>query len=272
MKLSHPAITVLVLVAIATATTTQDHVARAQSVTNKAAAANLSQGQAAIDRAGTAHKYVFIFFWREKNPQTDKVWNVFQPAAARLADSAEVVSIQITGPAEKQVVDKYGVSRAPMPLVLAVAPCGAITKAFTKAFDENQLRAAFVSPCMQLCLKALQNRKLVLVCVVDQANPQDPVTIPKGVEDFKADRKFGPATEIVLVNARDQSEAAFLQDFQVDPRTQKPVIVFLAPPGSLIGRFGGGATKQQLMAQLASAQSNPCTGGKCGPGGCGPKK
>lgn len=272
MKLSHPAITVLVLVAIATATTTQDHVARAQSVTNKAAAANLSQGQAAIDRVGAAHKYVFIFFWREKSPQTDKAWNVFQPAAARLADSAEVVSIQITSPAEKPLVDKYGVSRAPMPLVLAVAPCGAITKAFTKAFDENQLRAAFVSPCMQLCLKALQNRKLVLVCVVDQANPQDPVTIPKGVEDFKADRKFGPATEIVLVNARDQSEAAFLQDFQVDPRTQKPVIVFLAPPGSLIGRFGGGVTKQQLMAQLASAQSNPCTGGKCGPGGCGPKK
>lgn len=232
----------------------------------------VSPGQAAIDRVGAAHKYVFIFFWREKSPQTDKAWNVFQPAAARLADSAEVVSIQITSPAEKPLVDKYGVSRAPMPLVLAVAPCGAITKAFTKAFDENQLRAAFVSPCMQLCLKALQNRKLVLVCVVDQANPQDPVTIPKGVEDFKADRKFGPATEIVLVNARDQSEAAFLQDFQVDPRTQKPVIVFLAPPGSLIGRFGGGVTKQQLMAQLASAQSNPCTGGKCGPGGCGPKK
>ena len=95
--------------------------------------------------------------------------------------------------------------------MLAVAPCGAITKAFTKAFDESQLRTAFVSPCTQLCLKALQDRKLVLACVVDQANPQDPVTIPKGVEDFKADAKYGPATEIVLVNARDQGEAAFLE-------------------------------------------------------------
>ena len=69
---------------------------------------------------------------RRRTPQTDKAWSVLQPAAAKLADSAEVVSIQITDPAEKQIVDKYGVTRAPMPLVLAVAPCGAITKAFTE--------------------------------------------------------------------------------------------------------------------------------------------
>ena len=48
--------------------------------------------------------------------------------------------------------------------------------------------------------------------------------------------------------------------------------MFLAPPGSMIGKFDGTATKQQLVAKLVSAQSNPCAGGKCGPGGCGPKK
>ena len=262
MRMLHLAITVAILAVSAIVATAQD----------QAAAVNVSQGQAAIDRAAAAQKYVFLFFWRDKTPQTDKAWSVLQPAVANMADSAEVVSIQITDPAEKQVVDKYGVTRAPMPLVLAVAPCGAITKAFTKTFDGNQLRAAFVSPCMQRCLKALQSRKLVLACVVDQANPQDPVTIPKGVEDFRADAKFGSATEIVLVNARDQGEAALLRDFQVDPRAQKPVIVFLAPPGSVIGKFDGTTTKQQLLAKLASAQSNPCAGGKCGPGGCGPKK
>ena len=271
MRPLQSAIIALVLAVSATATTAQDRVARTPSATGQAAA-NVSQAQAPIDRAAAAQKYVFLFFWRDKNPLTDKAWSVFQPAATRLADWAEVVSIQTTDPAEKRVVDKFDVSRAPMPLVLAIAPCGAITKAFTKAFDENQLRTAFVSPCTQLCLKALQSRKLVLACVVDQANPQDPVTIPKGVEEFKADGKFGPATEIVLVNARDQGEAAFLKDFQVDPQAQKPVVVFLAPPGSMIGKFNGTTTKQQLVAQLASAQSNPCAGGNCGPGGCGPKK
>ena len=265
------AITAVVVAVGVTVAAAQDRIALTPSATGQATA-DVSQGQAAIDRASAARKYVFLFFWRDKTPRTDKAWSVLQPAVANMADSAEVVSIQITDPAEKQVVDKYGVTRAPMPLVLAVAPCGAITKAFTKTFDENQLRTAFVSPCMQHCLKALQSRKLVLACVVDQAKPQDPVTVPKGVEDFRADAKFGPATEIILVNARDQGEAALLRDFQVDPRAQKPVIVFLAPPGSMIGKFDGTATKQQLLAKLVSAQSNPCAGGKCGPGGCGPKK
>ena len=100
-----------------------------------------------MDRAAAAQKYVFLFFWKEKSPQTDKAWSVLQPAMAKMADWADVVAIQITDPAEKQIVDKFGVSGAPMPLVLAIAPSGAVTKAFPKQFDEAQLQQAFVSPC-----------------------------------------------------------------------------------------------------------------------------
>lgn len=269
MRWPFPTIIAVILVASTTAAMAQDRVAHFPSSADQSA---VSQAQAAMDQAAAARKYVFLFFWKDKNTQTDKAWSVLQPTIANMANSADVVSIQITDPAEKKIVNKYGVTRAPMPLVLAIAPCGAITKAFTKTFDERQLQTAFVSSCTQLCLKALQDRKLVLACVVDQANPQDPVTIPKGVEDFKADARLGSATEVILVNARDQNEAALLKDFQVDPRAQKPVVVFLAPPGSMIGKFGGTTTKQQLVAKLVSAQSNPCAGGKCGPGGCGPKK
>jgi hypothetical protein len=272
MKFFHFVITVVVLASGTMTVMAQNRVARTPSATGQNAGGNISQAQAAIDQAAAAQKYAFIFFWKEKNAQTDKAWNSFQQSAARLADSADVVSVQVTNPNEKQIVDRYNVSRAPMPLVLAVAPCGAITKGFNGVIDEKQLRTAIVSQCTQLCLKALQERKLVLVCIMDQTTPQDPAMIPKGVKDFKADAKVGPATEVVLVNAHDDSEAAFLKDFQVNQNTPKPAVVFLAPPGSMIGKFNGTVTKQQLMAQLVSAQSNPCAGGKCGPNGCGPKK
>jgi len=271
MKAFHLAIAVVVVAVGATLATAQDRAHPTPSATGQATA-NVSPAQAAMDRAAAAQKYVFLFFWKEKGVLTDKAWSVFQPAAARLANWVEVVSIQITDPAEKQIVDKYGVTRAPMPLVLAVAPCGAITKAFTKTFDETQLRTAFVSPCTQLCLKALQKRKLVFVCVVEKTNPKAPLTVPKGVEDFKADKKYGPATEIVLVDAQDENEATLLKEMGVGTQASKPIIVFLAPPGALIGKFGGAASKDVLVAKLAAAQSNPCAGGKCGPGGCGPKK
>lgn len=269
MRWLHTTVIAVFFAAIVTTAIAQEHAAPATSTDPSA---TVSQAQAALDQAAATRKYAFLFFWKEKNAQTDQAWSVLQPAVANMTDAVEAISIQITDPAEKKLVDKYGVTRAPMPLVLAVAPCGAITKAFTKTFDENQLRTAFVSPCTQRCLKALQDRKLVLACVVDPSDPQSQVTIPKGVEDFKADAKFGSATEIILVNAKDDSEAAFLNELQVKPQSAKPVVVFLAPPGAMIGKFDGAATKQEIVAKLVAAQSSPCAGGKCGPGGCGPKK
>jgi hypothetical protein len=270
MRMLHIAIAAFLVAASATVATAQDRAVPANQ--GQAAASSVCPGQAAADKAAAEQKYIFLFFWKENNPKMIAARTTLEAAVAKMGKSAEKASIQITDPAEKKIVDKYNVSRAPMPLVLAVAPCGAITKAFTGALSEKELRAAFVSPCTELCLKALQSRKLVLVCVVDQANVQDPVTIPKGVEEFKNDAKYGSATEIILVNGRDQGEESFLRDFQVDSRAKKPVVVFLAPPGSLIGKFEATTTKQQLVAKLVSAQSNPCAGGKCGPGGCGPKK
>ncbi len=267
MRLLYLAIAAAILAASATTTTAQDTGAIQLPTTIP-----VSKAQTALDRAANAQKYLFLFFWKEKNEQTDKAWSVFEPAATKLAESADMVSIQITDGAEQPIVNRYGVSRAPMPLVLAVAPCGAITKGFTKTFDETQLRTAFVSRCTERCMKALQSRKLVFVCVVDQPGPQGQVTIPQGVEDFKADEKYGRATEIILVSATDKKEVDLLKEMQVDPKGPKPVAVFLAPPGAMIGKFDGQATKGQIVAKLVSAMSNPCAGGKCGPGGCGPKK
>jgi hypothetical protein len=76
----------------------------------------------------------------------------------------------------------------------------------------------------------------------------------------------------VAIDPADPAEASFLRDLQVDPRANTSVTVLLAPPGSVVGKFDGAVTKEQLVAKLQTAQSNPCAGGKCGPGGCGPKK
>ncbi len=101
--------TAILIAAVAAA---QERAAAALSSATRSAAVNVSQAQAAIDRAAAANKYVFLFFWKEKGPPTDKAWAAFQPAMAKVADTAQAVSIRITDPAEKKLVDKYGVSRA----------------------------------------------------------------------------------------------------------------------------------------------------------------
>jgi hypothetical protein len=230
-----------------------------------------SKGMAAIQHAAAAEKYLFVFFWKEQGRQTDAMWSVFQSAMSKVADRAESVAVNVSDPVEKPIVARFGVDRAPMPLVLALAPNGAITKGLAGKFNEDQLSQAFVSPGTANALKGLQARKLVLLSIQSRSPYVRQVSPQQGVTDFAADPRFAGATEIVSLDPADPAEASFLQELQVDPRSGTSVIVLLAPPGSVVGKFEGSATKEQIAARLASAQSSCCPGGKCGPGGCCPK-
>jgi len=227
---------------------------------------------AAIQYATAAGKYTFIFFWREKGPPTDAMWSTFQSVMGKVADRAESAAVNVSDPAEKPLVDKFGLDRSPLPLVLAFAPNGAITKGFPLKFDESMLPQAFVSPGTAGCLKALQSNKLVLLCVQSPSPQTRQISLQQGVTDFVADARFAGATEIVGIDPADPAEASFLQSLQVDPRVGGQTTVFLAPPGSVVAKFSGPVAKEQLVAKLQQAQANPCAGGKCGPGGCGPKR
>ena len=243
----------------------------AQAVQGRTVSSSTSKGLAAIDAAAGNGKYLFVFFWKDNDEQSRTMYRVFRSAMNQWAQSADSIGVQITDPNEKPVVDKFGVSRTPMPLVLSLAPNGAVTKGFPVKFTEQQLQQAFVSPCTARCLKALQDRKLVLLCVGNEKTQFSQVAW-RSAQDFKADTRFAKATEIVALNPDDQAEVRFLRDLQIDPRTPQAVTVLLAPPGQPVAKFAGAVSKDQIVAKVASAKSGPCAGGKCGPGGCGPKK
>jgi hypothetical protein len=152
-----------------------------------------------------------------------------------------------------------------MPLVVAVAPNGAITGGFALRITEEETAAAFVSSGTAACLKGIQARKLVLLCVV----PADARELPLGVREFKASAEYGPATEIVSIRADDPAEARFLQTLKIQPASST-VTALIAPPGNVLGTFDHTATRQHFIDRLKSAPNSCCPGGKCGPGGCCP--
>ncbi len=225
---------------------------------NTTAAATAGRGMAAMDAAARANKYLFIFFFNGQDPQTNAMNTVFQTAMSKLADRANGMAIYVADPAEKPLVDKFGVRGAPMPLVLAIAPTGAATKAFPKQFDEAQFQQAFVSPCMARCMKAIQDRHSILLCV-QNGNTQFNQEAMLGVEEFKADPQYARGTEIVTLNPADQVEGSFLNAIQVDPQTPTATTVLIMPPGAPVARFVGAVTKSEIEAKVKTAQS-----------GCGP--
>ncbi len=245
----------------------QAQTSRRYSVASRVVTPNSSQGQAAMDAAARDGQYLFVFFWKANDKQTQAMRGVFQSTLTQWSESASSVSIQITDPNEKSLVARFGVRRAPMPLVVAVAPSGAITKAFPIRFTEQQLRQAFVSPGTAKCMKALQDRKLVLLCIQNDKSEFRQIAL-QGAQDFQADARYAKATEVITLDPEDQAETAFLRNLKVDPYTSRAVTVLLAPPGKPIASFIGAVTKEQIVAKV---QAGPCAGGKCGPGGCCPK-
>ena len=147
--------------------------------------ANNGGGMAAIEKAAQAEKYLFALFWKEENAETAAMRSVLQEAMKELADKADSVEVEVTAGSERAIVEKFDLDRAPMPLILAIAPNGAVTGGFPTKVEDQELREAFASPCTQKCMKALQNRRLVFLCVQNTSTNSNDDAM-QGVRDFKA--------------------------------------------------------------------------------------
>jgi hypothetical protein len=223
------------------------------------------KGMAALRDASDSGKYLFAFFFKAEDEQTLAARKVFDQTMEKLTDRAQWVAVNISDVPEKAIVDKFDLDRAPMPLVLVLAPNGAITGGFPAKFDEQQLLEAFASSATEKCVKSLQEGKLVLVCIQNETTKSNAVAM-KGVNDFKADDRFAHATTIITVNPTDKKETRLLADLQVPSETTEAATVFLAPPGRPLAKYEGATSKELLVDTLSKANTG------CGPNGCGPKK
>ena len=225
-----------------------------------------AKGMAAVEHAAKAKKYLFIFFYSDASEQTASMRAIFNSAVNQLSKKAERVEANITDPQEAAIVDKYGVRTAPMPLVLAIAPNGAVTGGFPAPFTEDQIRSAYATPCTQTAVKALQANKVVLLCIQSHATKLNAAAM-KGVQDFKADPAYAASTEIVMLDPSDPAEANLLGMLAISPSTDQAMTVCLVPSGQAVAKLTGPTTKDMIAASLKGGGGSCCPGGatSCGP-------
>lgn len=223
-------------------------------------------GTQAIQSAAKENKYLFIFFYKELNEKTNQLQKVFDQTMLKLGDRSQSIKIKSTDPAEKSIIDRFNLKRFPMPFVLVLAPNGAITGGFA-SFTQENLIDSLTSAGAAHCLKALQERKLVLLCLQNNQSLNNETAL-KGVNDFKADQRFANATEVVMINPTDKNEHKFLNQLSLDIHPNQAVTVLISPPAEIIGTYQGPTSKEKMIADLQKASSGCCGG--CCPGGCCP--
>jgi len=223
--------------------------------------ANTASPSEALRNAAAHGKYAFIFFYRSDDERTQQMRKVFDAALGNLADRAEPVTVRVTDPAEKPIVNKFKVGDAPMPFVFSIAPNGAVVRSYRSVFTEQQLADAFVSPGLEKTLKSLQDRKMTFLCVQNSSTAHDAEAM-KGVNEFKKDPKYAKTTEVVTIDPSDAAEAHFLRNLKVDPNMPEAVTILIAPPGKIVGTYRGATEKTALVAAVKKASKGcGCKGG-----------
>lgn len=225
-------------------------------------------GIEAIQNASKENKYLFIFFFKEMNEKTIQLQKIFDQAMQKLGEQSKSIKVKSTDPAEKSIIDRFNLKRSPMPFVLVLAPNGAITGGFI-SFTEEQLMDSFTSAGAAECLKALQERKLVLLCLQNDQTMNNDAAL-KGAKDFKADQRFSNATALVMINPADKNEHKFLNQLSLNMDSNQALTVLISPPAEIIGSYQGPTTKEKMVADLQKASTGCCGPGGCCPGGCCP--
>ncbi len=227
----------------------------------------VSKSLAILDGAAKANRYVFIFFYKQDDPQTRAMGETFNSVVKTLAQRADSIVSRVTDPAEAPIVNKFRVNQAPMPLVLVLAPNGAVTSSFPGNFTKEQLLAAFGTPSSEKLLGALQQGKLVLVCLQNGKTRWNTEAM-NGVRAFKADQRYSAATEVVMLDPIAAAERPLLTKLGINAAVDDATTLLVAPPGSIIGTFKGATDKNQIITTLTNAIAS-CAGG-CQPGQCCP--
>ncbi|WLD13572.1 hypothetical protein [Planctellipticum variicoloris] len=208
--------------------------------------------QAMIDQAAQDGKYTFLMFYKQKDAASNAMATTLKDAVAGKSEQVVAAYVQVGNPGDQALVAKYDVSRAPMPMIIALAPNGAMTGMFAQKVTAETLSEAFVTPTMMFAMKNLQENKLVLVTVQGLAKAPAPVAI----KDFQGDPHFKGRIVTASMSADDPREGKFVGQMQIDSKAKATHTVLLAPPGVMVGKFDAGASKDEIAAALAKA-------GKC---------
>ncbi|MBX3411484.1 MAG: hypothetical protein KF708_02110 [Pirellulales bacterium] len=209
-----------------------------------------SSAERQIVQAAEKGQYSFIMFYRAKDKAADAMASSVARNLSRYPERGTATYVSIADPAQKGLVAKYGVARAPMPLTVALAPNGAITAMFPSELADDKFASAFVTPAEADALLALQQKKLVFIAISTSPNEGTPAA----VADFRKDPHFRDRMQLVALNPQDAEEQEFLADLQVtNDNPASAAMIVLAPPGVMIGRFPLTASKDEIAAKIAAA-------------------
>jgi hypothetical protein len=226
--------------------------------------------QESITTANKAGLSVFLVITDPGNAGTQKALDIANQAHQQYAKS-EVIQMNRSEAANQDLVKKYGVSTAPLPLILVIASNGVVTGGLTLTQATAELLVKLVpSPVKSDVMKALSEGKSVFLVVSSKKmKEKDEVmnTCTQACIEMQNNAK------LIGLDLEDQKEKTFIAELKIDPAITSPQTFVINAKGQITGTFNEDVNTTELVASAKKLPEAKGCGSSCKSGaGCAPKK
>jgi hypothetical protein len=124
----------------------------------------------AIAEASSENRFLFLTFYETDDVSLAAMLTTIINFKQSTPVKCTNYNAKMSDPKNKEIADKFGVRAADLPIVLAIAPTGAITGGYPKNVTGDQLNQSVnVTELMQKVLKSMQDQKVTLVALQNQS-------------------------------------------------------------------------------------------------------
>jgi len=218
-----------------------------------------------LQSATEEDKVVFLLVTEQGAPGIEQAKEIIQGAMAEV-DRSVTVELDRADVANASLAAKYGLSGAPVPLILVFASNGAMAGGnLASKLTKQGLVSMVPSPKKAEVLKALQAGQAVFLTAT-----RDGMSTKSEVASCCATasgQMRGKCTSI-NVDMEDPAEALFLKLLKVDMQATEPVTVVVNAQGQVTGSFNGPMDVAKLVQAATRKVSGCCPSGSgktCGP-------
>lgn len=217
-----------------------------------------------LEAAKKAGKSVFLVVTGNKITETGKATSIAKQASGKVKNSL-VAQLNRDDVANAELVAKYRLDGAPLPLILVISPKGYATGGLLLADASVEKLAKLVpSPKMDEVYEALNGGKSVLIVVSKKSNMDK----SKVVANCKlAVSQLNDNARLIEVDRDDAKEADFIKQLNMNNVTNKSSIMVLNKAGQTTGVFEG-VTEPAVLKTAATKVIRGGCGSSCSPGGC----
>lgn len=223
-----------------------------------------------LDSAAKQKKVAFVLVTDLGAAGVDAARDMIQQAMRQVKQST-LVELDRSSPGNADLVAKFRLAGAPVPLILVTATTGMLAGGVAAAqATAEQLVGMVPSPKKAEALEAIQNGKAVLISASRKG-----MALQSGAKAACATAcgQLADKCVTVQIDMDDPQEAGFLAAMKVNLASTEPVILVINAQGQVTGTYAG-AVDVATLVQATTKKAGGCAPGACGPGAkaCGPAK